>query len=257
MRRCLWAFDFDGTLSPIVAVRTEARMHPACRSVLHELVRAPGNLVAVLSSRSLEDLASRVPVRGVFLGGGSGLVWRLPGGQKIVPGKEVVVGVENARTRILPALDQISSVPGVDIEDKRWSIAVHYRRVSPDVHEALVPLLDNVRRRHDVRVFEGPAVVEILLVPGWDKALGLENLCRTLRFDPSGGGIVYAGDDENDGTAMRWVLSRKGTALAVGNRPRVCGSRVVSGPASLANAVRRLASLSGSGEEVCRRTTAG
>ncbi len=95
--------------------------------------------------------------------------------------------VERARTRILPVLEKISSVPGADIEDKRWSIAVHYRRVSPDAHEALVPLLETVRRHPEVRVFEGPAVLEILLVPGWDKALGLENLCRTLRFDPSGG----------------------------------------------------------------------
>ena len=255
--RRLWMFDFDGTLSPIVPVRTQARIHPACRSLLHDLVDVPGNLVGVLSSRSLEDLASRVSVRGVFLGGGSGLEWRLPGGHRIIPGREVMTGAENARTRILPVLGQISSVPGADIEDKFWSIAVHYRRVPPDARAALHPLLDTVRKQKDVRVFEGPAVAEILLVPGWDKALGLEHLCHFLRFDPSGGRIVYAGDDENDGTAMRWALSRKGTALAVGNRPRVTGALVVSGPASLANAVRRLASLSGSGEEGCRRTEAG
>ncbi len=255
--RRLWMFDFDGTLSPIVPVRTEARMHPACRSLLRELVRAPGNLVAVLSSRSLEDLASRLPLRGVFLGGGSGLEWRLPGGHRIVPGREVARSAENARTRIVPLLENISSVPGADIEDKRWSIAVHYRRVPADERAALVPLLDKVRRQEEVRVFEGPAVLEILLVPGWDKAIGLDHLCRFLRFDPSGGRIVYAGDDENDGTAMRWALSRKGTALAVGNRPGVPGARTVSGPASLANAVRRLASLSGNGENVCARTASG
>lgn len=241
--RRLWMFDFDGTLSPIVPVRTEARMHPACRSLLRELVRAPGNLVAVLSSRSLEDLASRLPLRGVFLGGGSGLEWRLPGGHRIVPGREVARSAENARTRIVPLLENISSVPGADIEDKRWSIAVHYRRVPADERAALVPLLDKVRRQEEVRVFEGPAVLEILLVPGWDKAIGLDHLCRFLRFDPSGGRIVYAGDDENDGTAMRWAVSRKGIALAVGIRSRVPGARVVCGPLSLSRAVRTLACL--------------
>ena len=243
--RRLFAFDFDGTLSPIVPVRTAAGMHPSCGSLLRDLVRAPRTLVAVLSSRSLEDLFSRVPLRGLFLGGGSGLEWRLPGGQRIRPGWEEERGMEEARALLSPVLGKISSIPGVDIEDKRWSIAVHYRNVSGGGLDSLAPLLDEVRRGKEVRVFDGPSVAEIQLVPGWEKARGLQELCRFLRFDPSGGRIVYAGDDENDGTAMRWALSRKGTALSVGCRPRVPGARVVSGPLLLARAVRALAAFRG------------
>jgi trehalose 6-phosphate phosphatase len=255
--RRLWAFDFDGTLSPIVPVRTEARLHPSCRSLLRDLAGAPDTLVAILSSRSLDDLVTRVPVRGLYLGGGSGLEWRLPHGQRISPGRETEKSREKALALLSPVLEKIKSVSGTDIEDKRWSIAVHYRKASPDARSSLAPLLDEVRRRKNVRVFDGPDVAEIQLVPGWEKARGLQNICHFLRFDPSGGRIVYAGDDENDGTAMRWALSRKGTALAVGNRPGVPGARAVSGPASLANAVRRLASLSGSGENICGRTASG
>jgi trehalose-phosphatase len=254
--RRLFAFDFDGTLSLIVPVRTDARMHPSCRSLLRDLVRVPRTLVAVLSSRSLEDLFSRLPLRGLFLGGGSGLEWRLPGGQRIRPGREEEMGMEEARALLSPVLGKISSIPGVDIEDKRWSIAVHFRNVSGAGLESLVPLLNEVRRGRGVRVFDGPSVAEIQLVPGWEKARGLQELCRYLRFDPSGGRIVYAGDDENDGTAMRWVLSRKGTALSVGMTPRVPGARVVSGPLSLTRAVRALAACSeGDGAE--RNGTAG
>ena len=254
--RRLFAFDFDGTLSPIVPVRTEARMHPSCRSLLRDLVRGPRTLVAVLSSRSLEDLLSRVPVRGLFLGGGSGLEWRLPGGQRIRPGREEEKGMEEARALLSPVLAKISSLSGVDIEDKRWSIAVHYRNVSGAGLESLAPLLEEVRRGKGVRVFDGPCVAEVQLVPGWEKARGLQGLCRFLRFDPSGGRIVYAGDDENDATAMRWALSRKGTALSVGIRPRVPGARVVSGPRLLARAVRALAACSG-GDRGERNGTAG
>jgi trehalose 6-phosphate phosphatase len=245
MYRRLWAFDFDGTLSPIVPVRTEARLYPTCRSLLRDLAGSPDTLAAVLSSRSLDDLVSRVPVRGLFLGGGSGLEWRLPRGQRISPGRETEKSREKALALLSPALEKIRSVPGTDIEDKRWSIAVHYRKASPDARSSLAPLLDEVRRRKNVRVFDGPDVAEIQLVPGWEKARGLQNICHFLRFDPSGGRIVYAGDDENDGTAMRWALSRKGIALSVGSRPRVSGSRVVPGPAELARLVRSLACLSG------------
>jgi trehalose-phosphatase len=165
--------------------------------------------------------------------------------------------VVSVRKRLLPLLEKISSVPGADVEDKHWSIAVHYRKVSPDARTTLWPLLEEVRRRKEVRVFDGPDVVEIQMVPGWEKAKGLESLCRYLRFDPSGGRVVYAGDDENDGTAMRWVLSRKGTALAVGIRPRVPGARVVRDPASLAHAVRVLACFRGSDGGEARRTASG
>jgi trehalose-phosphatase len=164
--------------------------------------------------------------------------------------------MEEARALLSPVLGKISSLPGVDIEDKRWSIAVHYRNVSGAGRESLTPLLDEMRRGRGVRVFDGPFVAEIQLVPGWEKARGLQELCRILRFDPSGGRIVYAGDDENDETAMRWALSRKGTALSVGTRPRVPGARVVSGPLLLARVVRALAACSeGHGAE--RNGTAG
>ncbi len=247
--RCLWVFDFDGTLSPIVPVRSDARMHPACRSLLRDLARAPGSTVGILSSRSLEDLLSRVPVPGIFLGGGSGLEWRFPGGQRVLPAGEEADSAKRGRSLLSPVLRKISSISGTDIEDKGWSIAVHYRAVSADARPVLEPLLEEVRRKKGIRVFDGPAVAEIQLVPGWEKSLGLASLCRLLTFDPSSGWIVYAGDDENDGTAMRWAISRRGTALAVGIRPRVPGARVVSGPAALANAVRRMARLSGGGEE--------
>lgn len=158
------------------------------------------------------------------------------------------MSAKRGRTLIAPVLKEISSIPGTDLEDKHWSIAVHYRNVSPDAVPILGALLEKVRGRKKIRMFDGPAVAEIQLVPGWEKSLGLATICRFLRFDPSGGRIVYAGDDENDGTAMRWAISRKGTALAVGIRPRVPGARIVSGPAGLANAVRRIACLSGNEE---------
>jgi trehalose 6-phosphate phosphatase len=80
--RLLWVFDFDGTLSPIVPDRAAARLHRECERMLRFLARSPWNRVAVLSSRTLDDVGSRVPVPGVFIGGASGLEWRFPGGHR-------------------------------------------------------------------------------------------------------------------------------------------------------------------------------
>jgi hypothetical protein len=52
---------------------------------------------------------------------------------------------------------------------------------------------------------------------------------------------VYAGDDENDAVAIRWVLSKGGAGFVVGNRISVPRARSVKGPADLARAVREFA----------------
>jgi hypothetical protein len=59
-------------------------------------------------------------------------------------------------------------------------------------------------------------------------------------WDLSRNRIVYAGDDENDAVAIRWVLSKGGEGFVVGNRISVPQARHVDGPADLARAVRQL-----------------
>lgn len=243
-RRRLWVFDFDGTLSPIVPDRSAAKVHPACRDLLRDLASQAGQTVAVLSSRALTDLVPRVPVPRVVLGGGSGVEWRGPRGRRMGMGRDAEARIESTRRALLPLLRDVAAVPGAEIEDKHWSIAIHYRKVSRAHATALEPLLGRLRVRTEIRVFDGPCVAEVQLLPEVDKALGIRRLCQFLRFDPCGGGVVYAGDDENDAVAMRWVLARKGTAIAVGGRTRVPGARAVAGPASLARAVRALAGIS-------------
>ena len=243
--RSLWVFDFDGTLSLLVPDRNAARLHPACRSLLKELTADSWNLVAVLSSRSLEDLASRVPVPNLFLGGGCGLEWRLPGGHRIIPREEAERRLEKARKAVSPALARISAFPGVELEDKRWSVAVHFHRVMPEALSMLFPLIQDLKQHPGIRVFDGPAVAEVQFFPSVHKSFGIRRLCRILKFDPSGGRILYAGDDENDAMAMKWVVSKKGTAIAVGGRIRVPGVLIVDGPSGLARAVRALPAAGG------------
>ncbi|MGE5285580.1 MAG: hypothetical protein ACM3OG_11505, partial [Actinomycetota bacterium] len=66
-------------------------------------------------------------------------------------------------------------------------------------------------------------------------------LCRLTGRDPAGERIVYAGDDENDAIAIRWVLSKGGAGIVVGNRITVPRARHVENPAGLPRAVREVA----------------
>ncbi len=234
----LWIFDFDGTLSPIVADRAAAQLHPASLAILRDLSADRVNRVAVLSTRALDDLAPRVPVPEVILGGSSGLEWRIPGGRRIHPGEATGRRLERARARVLPILGRLGAVAGVEIEDKRWSAAVHYRRVPPETMPTLVPLLHELERCPRIRVYSGPMAAEVQFLPSVDKAFGVRLLCRFLNVDAGRWRLFYAGDDENDAAAMRWVLSRKGTVFAVRNRMRIPGVLSVDGPPALVRAVR-------------------
>jgi trehalose 6-phosphate phosphatase len=242
-RRRLWVFDFDGTLAPIVSDRNAARLHPECRKLLEELVRTPGRHVAVLSSREIEDLSRRVPLPGVILGGASGLEWRLPGGRRIRPGDEAQTRREKARAILAPLLCRVSSFPGVAVEDKGWSVAVHHRHVLPEAAAMLEPLLKELGETPGIRVFRGPSMAEAQLLPRGNKSSGVRRLCRFLRLDPSKAQLLYAGDDENDAVAMRWVLRKGGIAFCVGKPMRIPWVRVVETPGDLAREVRELAAI--------------
>lgn len=240
-RRSLWVFDFDGTLSPIVADRNEARLPRECERMLRFLERSPWNRVAVLSSRTLDDIVPRVPVPGVFVGGANGLEWLLPGGHRVGPGtaSETLLAVK--RRAVSPILKEMASIPGVEIEDKRWSVAVHFRNASPRSFRRRVSLLQRLRSRKGIKVFQGPEVVEVQLLGGGGKSAGVRRLCRLADWNLGRERIVYAGDDDNDAVAIRWVLSKGGAGIVVGNRIALPQARHVEDPAGLVRAVREFA----------------
>jgi trehalose 6-phosphate phosphatase len=252
-RRCLWIFDFDGTLSRIVPDRNDARLHPDCGNMLRYLLSSPWNRVAVISSRTLEDIAPRVPIPGLYVGGRSGLEWRLPGGNRTVPGRNAERVLSANRRAVAPLLSEIAAIPGVEVEDKGWSVAIHFRNASPRTFRRRTSLLARLRELPGIRAYRGHDVLEVQLVRSGGKSAGLRRLCRLAGWDPSRDGLVYAGDDENDAVAMRWVLRKGWIALCVGDRIHVAGAHPVGGPGDLPPAVRRLAdSAPGRGEDPWR-----
>ena len=63
--RLLVALDFDGTISPIVAVPSEARPAPGALELLRGLSASPATEVVLVSGRSRRDLATVSGAAGV------------------------------------------------------------------------------------------------------------------------------------------------------------------------------------------------
>ncbi|BDV43794.1 hypothetical protein GURASL_27170 [Geotalea uraniireducens] len=235
--RTIFCFDFDGTLATIVADRQAARLHPACRQLLRDLVIKPENIVAILSSRSLDDLIARVPVSGVFLGGGSGIEWRVPGGERLGAPPEEARQIETLRHNHLRRLTELVVLSGGEVEDKYWSVAVHTRRLSPAVKEMLALCLDKWCRMNDLQLFRGPEVLEVQFLERLNKEYGVRRLCDYVGYRRGTDRLFYAGDDENDARAMAWVVGEGGTVFAIGTASPVAGAYLLDGPLALAQTV--------------------
>jgi trehalose-phosphatase len=244
-RATLWVFDFDGTISEFVSSPAEAQIHPACRELLRDLAGLPMHRVAILSSRRLDDVIARVDIPGLFLGGASGMEWRRPAGERFLADPNQAARIRANRQMILPNLRMLEQIPGIELEDKQWSVAVHVLR-APDVSRNLAEkYLCGLRDRRILRFFKGREVYEIPFLPGMNKAVGVKRIYEILRSNHGGNGMVYAGDDENDATAMEWVIRQGGMAFSVGKKAIVPDALHVPGPETLAAEIRRLFKVNG------------
>jgi trehalose 6-phosphate phosphatase len=179
----LLAFDFDGTLAPIVADRDAAEMRKDTAQLLHQLCKVYP--VAVISGRSQSDVRKRLdgaPVK--YVVGNHGLE---PGGD--------LPAIEDQVLRAKPLLDSaLADISGVEIEDKRYSLAVHYRRArnkrlaraAIDRAVTLLPV--------PMRVVLGKLVVNILPAGAPNKGDALLELRRVENAATA----LYLGDDVTD-----------------------------------------------------------
>jgi trehalose 6-phosphate phosphatase len=234
----IWTFDFDGTLSHLVSDRKAAVMDSDCRQLLTDLAGDPEQIVAVVSSRSLEDLRPRVQIENVVLAGGSGLEWWLPGEQRLGPNQAANERLGEARERILPGLLSIQQIPGVDVEDKLWSAAIHFRQVADPDRVLVARELENLHIRHGVSLHYGPEVAEVQFLPEVSKEIAVKTLFTLFSSRSAGRHFVYAGDDQNDAQAMRWVLERRGVVYIVGRGLSLAGAQSVADPTALARDIR-------------------
>ena len=129
--------DFDGVLAPIVADPTTSAMPDRVATSLARLAGGLG-LVAVISGRPVGFLEERVKRRGCrcwVLRDGAVLGWRAADRA----GGRGVVGPVREAGRMLREL--LAGLPGIRVEEKSVSVAVHWRQ-APDRDSAA----DQVRR---------------------------------------------------------------------------------------------------------------
>lgn len=181
--RVLLAFDFDGTLAPIVERHADAGMRATTSKLFHAVCqRYP---CAVISGRSQRDVRERLEGAAVkYVVGNHGLEpgRRLPDFEREVSG---------AHERLGPIFRRL---PGVELEDKQYSLAVHYRRARHK-RKARVAILEAITKLPEpMRVIPGKQVVNVLPARAPHKGDALLALRDRAHADTA----LYVGDDVTD-----------------------------------------------------------
>jgi trehalose 6-phosphate phosphatase len=196
--RVLLAFDFDGTLAPIVADRDEADMRTPTRDLFRRVCQLYP--CAVISGRSRTDVAARLKGLGVR---------RIMGNHGLEPGKHMAT-FERQVIAIRPVLEAaLAGKQGVDLEDKRFSLAVHYRR-SRSKREARKAIYDAVAGLPiAMRTVPGKLVVNVVPVGAPHKGDALVLLRAEEGMDTA----IYVGDDATDEDVFE--LDQPGRLLSI------------------------------------------
>jgi trehalose 6-phosphate phosphatase len=181
-RRVLLAFDFDGTLAPIVRNPKAAAMRPRTRRLLAQLAdRYP---CVVISGRARPDVRRRVD------GVGLRAVYGNHGMETGRTDRAALARTAGWHAQLDAALPHI---PGVIVESKGPSLAVHYRQAKERATARRI-IVRAARRLDDVRIIEGKMVVNVMPTDAAHKGTALLALCARLRCQAA----VYFGDDDND-----------------------------------------------------------
>jgi len=193
--------DFDGTIAPIVESPNLARADEKIIEKLKELIKNSKHSIFIISGRSVNDLRSLIKLEGVVFIGLHGLEIGTPCGSTMI--LENVLKIQPMIEEIIKHLNnKLNGIPGIIIEDKKMSVAIHYRNTPEtevyDIKNIAKEVLsfddDNV-----IDIYYGKKVIEFRL-RDWHKGKAIDMI---MEFLPNNSIPVVIGDDETDEEAFR------------------------------------------------------
>jgi trehalose 6-phosphate phosphatase len=193
----LLAFDFDGTLAPIVQEPARARMRPQTRHLLGAVARRYP--CVVISGRARHDVLKRV---------GSVPVWQVSGNHGLEPWAQNAAYPTQVQDWVRRLKRDLASHRGVVVEDKTYSVTVHYRQARQR-QQALAAIKDATKSMHDARLLGGKDAVSLIPRGAPNKGVALERARRLLACETA----IYVGDDETDEDAFQ--AGRPGSLLGI------------------------------------------
>lgn len=228
--RLLVLSDFDGTIADFHPDPAAPRPLAHTAALLTRLAARDDMSFGVVSGRRIADLRSRIDLPATaYFAGLHGLEVEI--GERRWQHPELAAARTHVRT-LVARLDELRGVaPGVVIEDKDASVAVHVRPVAPDRRDDVLARADAAAAEWvgdgRLRRLHGNLVLEFLPNIDANKGDAVRWIARDV--DTHHGvrpWIVYVGDDVTDEDAFGAI--ERGLGVLVGDRETRAGGKVAN-----------------------------
>ncbi|HXT16949.1 MAG TPA: trehalose-phosphatase [Gemmatimonadaceae bacterium] len=215
-RPLLLLLDVDGTLSPI-APRPEYATVPAeTQHAIATLTSLPNVHVAIVSGRSANDARRMVCVDDAWVIGNHGIETAAP--NQAATARDDVAQFAD---RIALASDRACAIAdaiegrGVIVENKGWTLSVHYRLAHPRIVPDLTKQIERIAEDLGLRVTRGKEVLEVRPPVDVDKGTAAVALADALGALHDEASVLCAGDDRTDEDMFRSLRARQPRAVTV------------------------------------------
>lgn len=212
--------DFDGTLVDIRATPGEIFLDKAQWGVLEDL--ASKHFLFVLSGRSFPDIQKRVPTSLTGIAGDHGAVRQFGEELFIIPEaheiKDLVKALGNSFSSVRKQFHKVL------IEEKDYSISVHYRNISPilisELHNTISGIKKQIDPFNELIETTGKCVWEFRH-PEARKEKALEWFVEKLKEhlpENLKRRYVFIGDDLTDWNSIIWAEESGGKGIWIGEK---------------------------------------
>lgn len=205
--------DYDGTLTPIVEKPDQAILSTSMHHCLTSLSQE--YLTVIISGRELEDLKEHINISTLFYSGNHGLEFMGPQSYYQI-GEEFKEEIEE----LYYALTQkFAGISGCFIENKNFSLSVHYRLVDEKKVRLIEKQVDNALVNYPrLKKHYGKKVYEIRPNILWNKGIASNAILEKFKLNNPHLIPIYIGDDVSDEDAFD-VFQTKGITIKVEKNP--------------------------------------
>ena len=185
--------DYDGTLVSYFPEPGAALLPDHISHLLTNLLKTPKNEVYIITGRSnteIDRVLNNLPINIIAE---HGAVMKVNGAWK-----DCVSDTRQWKKSIMPLFNQAArKCPGSFVEEKRFSLAWHYRNADPDlghaIAEELMESVSQLDHSAHIKTLDGNKVIEILNVAA-GKGIAVKEILENKNFDF----VLSVGDDATD-----------------------------------------------------------
>jgi trehalose 6-phosphate phosphatase len=210
LRRSAILLDIDGSILDLAPSPRQVSVPPELRRTLLRLVEHTGGAVALVSGRAIADIdLIFAPLRLAAIGV-HGAEMRISGDARV---QTQTAPLSQALKRKLAATAEFA--PGILLEDKGYSLALHYR-LAPEKGPELVQAVAEIcadAPEEPVEILKGKLVVDVKPA-GINKGTAVSELMRHAPF--VGRQPIFIGDDTTDLPVFSIIPKFGGQAYSVG-----------------------------------------